>query len=85
VLSNQGTEYDLFKQADMSVRLDGNEGLMHHKVFVIDGKIVAFGSYNFSKSAEENNDENLIVIYSEPIAQQFIKEFYRVWNQASPE
>jgi phosphatidylserine/phosphatidylglycerophosphate/cardiolipin synthase-like enzyme len=85
VVSNQGTEYDVFKQAGMSVRLDGNEGLMHHKVFVIDGKIVAFGSYNFSKSAEENNDENLIIVYSEPIAQQFIQEFYRVWNQASQE
>jgi len=85
VASNQGTEYDIFKQADMSVRLDGNEGLMHHKVFVIDRKIVAFGSYNFSKSAEENNDENLIVVHSEPIAQEFIKEFYRVWSQASQE
>jgi phosphatidylserine/phosphatidylglycerophosphate/cardiolipin synthase-like enzyme len=85
VVSNQGTEYDLFKQAGMDVRLDGNEGLMHHKVFVIDGKIVAFGSYNFSKSAEENNDENLIVVYNEAIAQQFIDEFYRVWNQASQE
>ena len=58
---------------------------MHHKVFVIDGKIVAFGSYNFSKSAEEKNDEDLIVVYSGPIAQQFIEEFYRVWNQASTE
>ncbi|MGE5378707.1 MAG: phospholipase D-like domain-containing protein [Bacteroidota bacterium] len=85
VASNQGTEYDPFKQAGMNVRLDGNEGLMHHKVFVIDGKIVAFGSYNFSKSAEENNDENLIVVYSEPLAQQFIQEFYRVWNQAPGE
>ena len=69
----------------MSVRLDGNEGLMHHKVFVIDRKIVAFGSYNFSTSAEENNDENLIVVYSEPIAQEFIKEFYRVWSESSQE
>jgi phosphatidylserine/phosphatidylglycerophosphate/cardiolipin synthase-like enzyme len=85
VVSNQGTEYDIFKQADMSVRLDGNEGLMHHKVFVIDRKIVAFGSYNFSTSAEENNDENLIVVYSEPIAQEFIKEFYRVWSESSQE
>jgi len=82
VASNQGTEYDPFKQAGLMVRLDGNEGLMHHKVFVIDGKIVAFGSYNFSQSAEEKNDENLIIVYSEPIAQQFIQEFMRVWEQA---
>jgi phosphatidylserine/phosphatidylglycerophosphate/cardiolipin synthase-like enzyme len=82
VRSNQGTEYDPFQQEGLSVRMDGNEGLMHHKVFVIDGKIVAFGSYNFSQSAEERNDENLIIIYSEPIAQQFIEEFERVWKHA---
>ena len=85
VKSNQGTEYDLFKQAEMNVRLDGIDGLMHHKVFVIDREIVVLGSYNFSKSAEERNDENVIIVYSEPIAQQFIKEFYRVWGQASQE
>ena len=83
VRSNQGTEYDPFQQAHLQVREDGNEGLMHHKVFIIDGKIVAFGSYNFSQSAETNNDENLIIVYSEPIAQQFLQEFRRVWNQAA--
>src|SRR5215216_2775793 len=82
VASNQGTEYDPFKQADLMVRQDGIDGLMHHKVFVIDGKIVAFGSYNFSKSAEERNDENLIIVYNELIAQQFIEEFQRVWDHA---
>ncbi len=83
VRSNQGTEYDPFQQAHLQVREDGNEGLMHHKVFIIDGKIVVFGSYNFSQSAETNNDENLIIVYSEPIAQQFLQEFMRVWNQAT--
>lgn len=85
VASNQGTEYDPFKQAELDVRLDGIEGLMHHKVFIIDGKIVALGSYNFSNNAETRNDENVIIVYSEPIARQFIQEFQRVWNQASPE
>src|SRR6266498_747860 len=85
VVSNQGTEYDPFKQAGLMVRKDGNEGLLHHKVFVIDGKIVAFGSYNFSKSAEENNDENLIIVYDEAIAQQFIQEFMRDWKVAPQE
>jgi phosphatidylserine/phosphatidylglycerophosphate/cardiolipin synthase-like enzyme len=82
VSSNQGTEYDPFLQAGVDVRIDGIEGLMHHKVFVIDGKIVAFGSYNFSQSAEISNDENLIIIYNEAIAQQFLLEFQRVWKVA---
>jgi phosphatidylserine/phosphatidylglycerophosphate/cardiolipin synthase-like enzyme len=82
VKSNQGTEYDPFLQAGLKVRKDGNSGLMHHKVFIIDGKIVAFGSYNFSQSAELNNDENLIIVYNEAIAQQFLLEFQRVWKVA---
>jgi len=82
VKSNQGTEFDPFRQADLDVRIDGIKGLMHHKVFIIDQKIVAFGSYNFSQSAEERNDENLIIVYNPAIAQQFVQEFERVQEQA---
>jgi len=82
VRSNQGTEFDPFRQAGLDVRLDGIEGLMHHKVFIIDQKIVAFGSYNFSQSAEERNDENLIIVYNPIIAHQFVLEFERIQGQA---
>jgi phosphatidylserine/phosphatidylglycerophosphate/cardiolipin synthase-like enzyme len=82
VRSNQGTEYDPFRQADLDVRIDGIEGLMHHKVFIVDEKIVVLGSYNFSQSAEERNDENLMIIYDPVIARQFILEFERVQGQA---
>ncbi|MCC6500008.1 MAG: DUF1669 domain-containing protein [Anaerolineales bacterium] len=82
VKSNQGTEYDPFKQADLDVRIDGIEGQMHHKVFIVDESIVIVGSYNFSQSAETRNDENLLIIYNEAIAQEFMKEFERVWKVA---
>ncbi|HLA06998.1 MAG TPA: phospholipase D-like domain-containing protein [Anaerolineales bacterium] len=82
ISSNQGTEYDPFKQADLDVRIDGNAGQMHHKVFVIDESIVVLGSYNFSQAAETRNDENLIIIYNQAIAQQFMQEFQRVWEAA---
>ena len=82
VKSNVGTEYDLFKQAGLDVYVDGNPGQMHHKVMIIDHKIVVTGSYNFTRSAEERNDENLIVIYNEQIAGFFMQEFQRVYQQA---
>jgi phosphatidylserine/phosphatidylglycerophosphate/cardiolipin synthase-like enzyme len=80
--SNQGTEFDPFRQADLDVLIDGIPGLMHHKVFVIDGKIVVLGSYNFSQSAETRNDENIVVVYNEDIAEQYLSEFQRVAAQA---
>lgn len=82
VKSNIGTEYDPFKQAGLDVFIDGIEGQMHHKTMIIDGRIVITGSYNFSRAAEIRNDENLIVIYDEQIADFFLQEFQRVYQQA---
>jgi len=82
--SNQGTEYDPFKQAGLDVRRDGNAGQMHHKVIIIDRSIVIAGSYNFTASAEEQNDENVIIIYNADVAAQYLAEFQRVYDQAQP-
>ena len=59
--SNQGGEYENLRNAGLDVRLDGNRGQMHHKVIIIDGDTVSFGSYNFSNSAERRNDQNVII------------------------
>ena len=79
VESNSGTDYDRFRQAGLDIRLDGNPRNMHHKVILIDDKIVVTGSYNFSNSAETINDENVLVIYDPRIADQFMGEFERVF------
>ena len=52
---------------------------MHHKVIVIDGKKVITGSYNFSKSANKKNDENIIIIDNADIANQYLDEFKRLY------
>lgn len=82
VASNTGTEYDPFQQAGLDVRIDGIDGQMHHKVFIVDEKIVVLGSYNFSRAAEERNDENILIIYDEAIAEFFVQEFERVYSNA---
>ena len=82
IKSNAGTEFDPFRRKGVDVLIDGNPGQMHHKIFIVDNKIVAFGSYNFSNSAEENNDENLIIVYNPQIAEQFVQEFERVRSHA---
>ena len=64
------------------VRQDGNPGTFHHKVFVIDGKIVVTGSLNFSDNADDSNDENVVVITNGDIAAQYLQEFERRWREA---
>ena len=80
--SNQGTEFDLFSQLGLDVRRDGNDGQMHHKLIIVDRSIVIVGSYNFTASAEDRNDENLVIIYSPEIASLFLQEFERVFALA---
>jgi phosphatidylserine/phosphatidylglycerophosphate/cardiolipin synthase-like enzyme len=83
-ISNTGTEYDPFIQAGLDVRLDGIDGLMHHKVIIIDGNIVITGSYNFTLSAESTNDENVLIIHDSEIASIYLGEFWRIYNRALP-
>jgi phosphatidylserine/phosphatidylglycerophosphate/cardiolipin synthase-like enzyme len=80
--SNTGTEFENLLEAGLDVRLDGNERNMHHKVFIIDDEIVITGSYNFSRSAEERNDENTLIIYCPELAAQNLAEFERVFEKA---
>ncbi len=82
--SNQGGEYENLRNAGLDVRLDGNRGQMHHKVIIIDGDTVSFGSYNFSNSAERRNDENVIIAHDPELAGAFMTEFDRIYAEAQP-
>ena len=83
VHSNTGSEYDRFISAGLDVRLDGNANNMHHKVMIIDRKIVVTGSYNFTYNAETRNDENLLVIFDRDLAAQFLIEFETIFAQSA--
>ncbi len=79
-----GTEYDRFRRAGMDIRLDGNPALMHEKLMIIDGEIVVIGSYNFTRAADERNDENVMIIYDPHLAALFETEFTNVFEKGKP-
>jgi phosphatidylserine/phosphatidylglycerophosphate/cardiolipin synthase-like enzyme len=82
--ANAGSEYERLRQSGIDVRLDANERNMHHKVIIIDGTTVITGSYNFSRSAQEFNDENTLLLHDTGLAERFLLEFVRIFNLASP-
>lgn len=59
----------------VEVYADQNPHTMHDKVIVIDRETVITGSYNFSKSAEEENDENVLILHSPALAETYTREF----------
>lgn len=76
------SEYKRLRTAVHDVLPDGNPYIMHHKVIVIDDETVIVGSYNFTASADERNDENVLIIHDPEVAALFVSEFGRVYEQA---
>ena len=69
--------------AKVPVRQDGNPGTFHHKVIIIDDRILITGSLNFSDNADNSNDENTLVITSPEIASRYLEEFEKRWGEAT--
>ncbi len=67
---------------NLRVLQDGNSGLMHHKVIIIDSAIVIFGSFNFTGNANNSNDENVVIMHDPAFAAAFEEEFGFVWGEA---
>jgi len=80
---NQGSDVERLAQAGLDLWLDGSPGLMHHKVIIVDGELLITGSYNFSRSAEERNDENVLFLFSPELAELYRLEFERVLAEAT--
>lgn len=79
--------YPVFRDAalsTLSVRQDGNPRIMHHKVIIVDRETVIFGSYNFSASANDSNDENVLIVHDPDFASFFVEELEFVWDEAQP-
>jgi phosphatidylserine/phosphatidylglycerophosphate/cardiolipin synthase-like enzyme len=66
--------------AKIPVKTDGNPAFMHHKVIIIDNRIVITGSLNFTDNADQNNNENVLIIDNPSIAKLYTTEFQRVWG-----
>ena len=66
--SDQYSSADFLTNSGMSVKIDSQHAIAHNRIMVIDGETVITGSFNFTKAAEENNAENLLVIYEKVLA-----------------
>jgi len=60
-------------------------GLMHNKFAIIDGKTMITGSFNWTITAEERNEENLLVIRDPDTINKFQERFNYLWNTSRPD
>jgi phosphatidylserine/phosphatidylglycerophosphate/cardiolipin synthase-like enzyme len=64
--TEQYSSATFLKNQRVPIFIDADHAIAHNKVMMIDGATVITGSFNFTKAAEENNAENLLVIRDRP-------------------
>jgi len=76
---------DIFYLIDkgIDVRMDNTENHMHHKFAVVDKKILVNGSFNWTRSASDYNQENILVTDEEKLVSAYLREFESLWKKFS--
>ena len=73
--------YKMLDEAGIDVIWDENPKTMHHKFFIIDNTTTITGSYNPTKHANTANDENILIIHNDNISNEYVNEFFEMWNE----
>lgn len=79
--TDSGNQYAFLRANNIDVNLKTGSGLLHHKYAIVDAEDPALnpkvvtGSHNWSNSAENQNNENTVIIRDGNIANQFLQEF----------
>jgi phosphatidylserine/phosphatidylglycerophosphate/cardiolipin synthase-like enzyme len=76
--SQAGEKYssaDFLAHNRIACYIDHNHAIAHNKVMILDGTTVITGSFNFTKAAEEQNAENLLVIQDVALASKYARNW----------
>lgn len=77
-----GSDIDRLRAAGIPCKMDhGNLAHMHHKFALFDGRRLLTGSFNWTRSASEQNEENLIVTPDPVLVAAFRGRFEALWNK----
>lgn len=75
------TIHKTLRKAGIKVKTENYAGKMHSKVLIIDDKVSVIGSLNYTKSGNNKNDENVIVIYNNEITKYLKSTFLYLWDK----
>ncbi|MCI1273922.1 MAG: phospholipase D-like domain-containing protein [Clostridiaceae bacterium] len=71
----------LLRANGIPVKVENYAGKMHSKTMIVDNRYIVLGSMNFSKSGENKNDENCMIIDDTKLAKFYTGFFNYVWNK----
>lgn len=75
-----GSDIERLSAAGVPLRLDDTPFHMHHKFALFDGRVLANGSFNWTRSATAQNEENLVVTDDPALVGWFAARFESLWD-----
>ena len=78
-VDDKGSDISEFVANDVLVKTDDGPSHMHHKFAIFDGQTLLNGSFNWTRSASRNNNENIIVDSTPHLVTSFQDTFDTLW------
>lgn len=80
---DRGSDVERFSRAGISVRIDRTANHMHHKFALFDHRLLLNGSYNWTRSAADRNQENFLLTGEPQFIEDFARLFEKLWEEFS--
>lgn len=78
---DRGSDIERLRSAGIAVATDDSDAHMHHKYAVFDGARLVTGSFNWTRAASGENNENLLLTTEPALVHAYQREFDRLWRQ----
>lgn len=78
---DDGSDVLRLRELGVPVRVDDSPFHMHHKFALFDGRVLANGSFNWTRSATTSNEENLVVTDDANLVRSFSGHFEALWGK----
>ena len=79
--NDRGSDIYRLSNTGIEVKIDDSPYHMHNKFAVFDKKSAITGSYNWTRSAEQNNQENILVTTTPSVTLEYLKAFEKLWEE----
>ena len=79
-INDRGSDIWELAAYGIKIKIDNSPHYMHHKFAIFDNRIILTGSYNWTRSAAEFNQENIIVTDDRRAVKGIKGEFEKLWD-----
>jgi len=82
--NDRGSDITYLVEKGVAVRMDTSPSHMHHKFAIFDNRQLVNGSFNWTRSASDYNQENIVVTGDPGLVKAFHRMYLKLWDVCKP-